>query len=95
MSKCEQADNCKKFSNRDKCLDTVFVYCDEYEVINKVKNQTEKIVVVCDKDGCNKCKLAIWDEELCYYICGLGKFLQIGDVVTIEIKRAENNVQGG
>jgi hypothetical protein len=47
----------------------------------------EKIVVVCEKDGCNKCKLAIWDEELCYYICGLGKFLQIGDVVTIEIKR--------
>ena len=49
----------------------------------------EKIVVVCD-DNCGKCKIAFWDEELCYYICGLGTFIKTGDTATIEIKRAEN-----
>lgn len=49
--------------------------------------ETEKIEVVCVKDGCNKCKLAIWENELCYYICGLGKFINIGDTIKIEIIR--------
>jgi hypothetical protein len=46
----------------------------------------EKIVVVCD-DNCGKCKIAFWDEEFCYYICGLRKFIKTGDTATIEINQ--------
>lgn len=61
----------------------------EVEFANELidKTETEKIEVVCDKDGCNKCKIAIWENELCYYICGLGKFINIGDTIKIEIIR--------
>ena len=47
---------------------------------------TEKIEVVCD-DNCGKCKIAFWDEEFCYYICGLRRFIKTGDTATIEINQ--------